>query len=322
VIAVVHLVWGPLGPTPLRTFLDSYKTNASGVDHELVVVFNGVSDAQRAELMTELEGIEHRLLTLEERVQDLTAYAWASHRLRHERVCFMNSYSVILAPDWLAKLDDALSLPGAGMVGATGSWGSFRSAVLNSLRLPNPYRGVPAPSRRRAREIWCENESRLAQKDPGRATAGTGKPTLERLMSQLKSLRQVPEHVVHFEGFPAQNLRSNAFMADRGTFTSLHVRPIKRKMDAVRMECGRASFTSQIHARGKRTLVVTRDGSCYDRDTWPSSRTFWQGDQERLMIADNQTASYAEGDLDCRRLLAVRAWGASADPSPPSTERR
>jgi hypothetical protein len=40
------------------------------------------------------------------------------------------------------------------------------------------------------------------------------------------------------------------------------------------------------------------------------------------MIADNQTASYAEGDLDCRRLLAVRAWGASADPSPPSIEPR
>jgi hypothetical protein len=322
VIAVVHLVWGPLGPTPLRTFLDSYRTHASGVDHELVVLFNGVSDTQRPELMSELEGVEHRLLTLEQPVQDLTAYAWASHRLRHERVCFMNSYSVILAPDWLAKLEDALSLPSAGMVGATGSWGSFRSAVLNSLRLPNPYRGVPQPSRRRAREIWCENENRLAQKDPGRATLRTDEPTLLKLLSQLKSLRQAPEHLVHFEGFPAANLRSNAFMADRVTFASLRVRPIKRKMDALRMECGRASFTRQIHARGQRTLVVTRDGSCYGHDTWPLSRTFWQGDQERLMIADNQTASYADGGLDCRRLLAVRAWGASADPSPPSTEPR
>ncbi len=43
VIAVVHLVWGPLGPAPLREFLRSYNACEAGASHELVIVFNGVA---------------------------------------------------------------------------------------------------------------------------------------------------------------------------------------------------------------------------------------------------------------------------------------
>ena len=98
-IAVVHLVWGPLGPTPLHTFLRSYRAHDAGTDHRLVVLFNGVTGAQRPALVAELEGVEHELLELAEPVQDLAAYARAAARLKEARVCLLNSYSEILAPD-------------------------------------------------------------------------------------------------------------------------------------------------------------------------------------------------------------------------------
>ena len=88
-------------------------------------------------------------------------------------------------------------------------------------------------------------------------------------------------------------------------------------MDAYRLENGRHNLTRQVQAMGLRTLVVARDGSRYDPEQWPLSRTLWQGDQEGLLVADNQTRSYAVGGLERRRLLSGFAWGPRADPSPP-----
>ncbi len=48
-IAVVHLVWGPLGAGPLQEFLASYKRHPAGAEHELVVLLNNVPDPLPAE---------------------------------------------------------------------------------------------------------------------------------------------------------------------------------------------------------------------------------------------------------------------------------
>jgi hypothetical protein len=64
--------------------------------------------------------------------------------------------------------------------------------------------------------------------------------------------------------------------------------------------------------------VVSSPATTYDPQQWPLSRTLWQGDQENLLIADNQTRSYAAGGLDRRRLLSGFAWGPQANPSLPS----
>ncbi|HUB73666.1 MAG TPA: hypothetical protein VL979_06490 [Solirubrobacteraceae bacterium] len=320
-IAVVHLVWGPLGPLSLRRFLDAYKRHPAGAEHELTVLLNGVAPAQRRELAAELGGIEHSMLELEQPMLDLSAYAWAARRLEHTHVCFLNSHSVPLAGDWLAKLARALELPRAGLVGATGSWGSFRSAVLNSLRLPSPYRHAPEPPRAHRRELWCEIERELERAEPRLAAAGPRDPRVHRLLSRMRSLPQLPERVLAFPGFPACHLRTNAFMAERAVFTALRTPPISRKMDALRLESGHHSYTSQVHASGLRALVVARDGRSYDPEEWAASHTFWQGAQERLLIADNRTAVYQNGSLERRQLLSARAWGSQAEPFPPECLR-
>jgi len=315
VIAVVHLVWGPLGPSPLRRFLASYRTHAPGAEHELVALFNGVSADQRPRLEAELEGTEHRLLELREPLQDLAAYVHVAGCLPHERLCFLNSHSVILETGWLAKLEHAFEQPGVGMVGATGSWASVRSGVMHSLFLPNPYRGV-LPEKSVARHEFRAIE--LEQRTGGPAEGEPPERSLARsVWATLRTFPAMPEQLLRFESFPAYHVRTNAFMIGRRTFAGLQTGRIERKRDAYVLESGRQSFTRQIQRRGLRTLVVARDGSFFDRESWPAGRTFWQGDQEGLMIADNQTRSYANGGMNRRRLLSTFAWGRQADPCPP-----
>jgi len=323
VIAVVHLVWGPLGAAPLREFLASYRRQRAGVDHELIVVFNNVGDASCPQLEAELVGVEHRLLRLAEPVQDLAAYAYAAEQLEHERLCFLNSYSEILAPDWLAKLDHALDQDRTGLVGATGSWASIHSAVLNAFMLPNPYRRT-IPERSVAREQMRAIELELdAVRSAGPPPSEPrGRTLLGSVVNTLKSFRPMPEQLLRFEPFPACHIRTNAFMLERSSFVALRKGQVKRKMDAYLLESGRQSFTRQIQNQGLRALVVARDGAFYEHSQWPASRTFWQGDQQGLLVADNQTRSYANGDFDRRRLLSAFAWAALAEPSPPPGSER
>jgi hypothetical protein len=168
-LGVVHLAWAPLGPEPVRSFLRSYHAHPAGIAHELVIVLNGAPEdtgearsrdagaLTQEDLAAELEGIEHRLVVLEEPVPDLAAYGVAARALDHQRLCFLNSYSVILADDWLAILARALDDSGTGLAGATASWESqsqwirgrarhwpyqllrLRAARRDYPRFPNPH---------------------------------------------------------------------------------------------------------------------------------------------------------------------------------------
>lgn len=156
-IGLVHLVWAPLGPEPLRDFLRSYHAHPAGAEHELAIVLNGAGPkgpadgASREALLAELEGTEHRLIELERPALDLAAYGQAARRLAHEQVCFLNSYSVILADGWLGRLADALREPDVGLVGASASWesqaewlrGGARHWPQQLARLPRARRDYP-----------------------------------------------------------------------------------------------------------------------------------------------------------------------------------
>jgi hypothetical protein len=334
--AVVHLVWGPLGIEPLHAFLRSYHAHDAGAPHELVVVFNGVPlypgagpgrtrpSAQRQSpageapdreaLLAELKDTPHRLIELEQPVQDLAAYVLAAQQLEHGRLCFLNSYSRILAADWLAKLSDGLDQPQTGLVAATGSWASLHSWVKYTLFLPSPYRGV-LPHKQVAKEHFLAIGAERGGASPPADGGSPSSPQAPSLVARLRGVfPAVPEQLIRFGSFPAHHLRTNAFMAERSIFTSLRMGRIARKMDAYSLESGRNSITRQVQRQGLRTLVVARDGGLYDCEQWPESRTFWQGDQEGLMIADNQTRFYANGPPERQRLLSAFAWGRQGVP--------
>jgi hypothetical protein len=147
-LALVHLVWGPLGTAPLRRFLDSYGAHPAHAAHDLVVLANGVTKAQRPQMLAELDRVEHRLLEIEQPVLDLSAYRLAVTRLEHRHVCFANSYSQPLVDGWLAKLVAPLAGAEVGLTGIGGSYESAYSAAPFWLRarrrrafepFPNPH---------------------------------------------------------------------------------------------------------------------------------------------------------------------------------------
>jgi hypothetical protein len=316
----VYLVWGPLGPGPLRRFVASYQRHCSGADHDLVVLYNGVESTQRPALDAELQGVDFRLIELKAPVLDLAAYAHAARSLQYERLCFLNSYSVVLEPEWLAKLDDALNLPRVGLVGATGSWVSRRSSRLNSWCLPSSYwRLLPRGRFRDFPALECaldveRNGSEWSCKDE-EPMATPNRPALRwYLRHALRGLASAPGELRDFGPFPNRHLRTNAFMTRRLTFEGMRVGTIKSKADTYALESGHNSLTRQVEQHDLRVLVVDKDGIEYESGQWPLSETLWQGEQEKLLIGDNQTRLYEGATLEGRKLLSAMAWGREARP--------
>lgn len=304
--AVVHLVHAANGIEPFLAFLDSWRRFPPGADCELVLAMKAFSGPEQAEpyLASAGELVSEALYFPDEGL-DLNVYFAAAAQLQLSRYCFLNSYSELLVEGWLAKLERGLSEPRVGLVGATGSWASTRSWVAYLLRLPSAYKGL-LPERRIARDAFVAIDLERSGE--------TSRSGWASLRDKLQALPQMVEQMLAFEPFPAYHLRTNAFMISHATLARLQLRAIRRKMDAYRLENGRESITRQVQRLGLRTLVVDRAGTFYDHDEWDRSHTLWQGEQEGLLVADNQTRSYARGSEHRQAVLASFAWGPRADP--------
>jgi hypothetical protein len=291
---------------PLRRFRDSYLSHPAGVEHRLLVLYNGVAADRALDMWeSELADVPHEALRTERPVQDLDAYRYAAERIAAESLCFLNSHSVLLADGWLAALANALRQPGVGLVGASGSWASMRSLARYDLGLGGPYRRVfhsRAEVRAQLAVLGAKRSAATDKSDSGP-------------LGKLRVAARVLEQTSGFRSFPAPHVRTNGFMLARDTLLALRWPSTRRKAQAHRLESGRESITRQVQVRGLGVLVVARGGASFAVEDWPLSRTFWQGGQENLLIADNQTADYASGDAEMRAFLARYAWGRNADPS-------
>ena len=312
---VVHLVrhGTPLGS--LERFLASYRGHDAGMDHRLVLLCKGFpGDDQLRPVLERLDGLRVERLDVPDGGYDLTAYKYAAECLEATVVCFLNSYSTILADDWLAKLDGALT-PGVGIAGATGSWNSVHSSALYLLRLPGAYRGV-FPDR-----TWHRTQSRLLSDDGSDESASASALAGAMARPPLRYLRtsySLGRWLALFRPFPASHVRTNAFVIRTETMRRLRFWPLRNKMRAWQLESGRGSITEQVVSGGLEAVIVGRDGRCYGPSEWADSDIFWQADQAELLVADNQTERYRLGDRDLRILLSKVAWGSKARPSPPS----
>lgn len=269
-IGLIYLAWAPLGLEPLRGFLDSYHAHDPGIDHDLVVVLNGLGlppapQAARAltvqQMEAELASTRHRLIVLEEPMLDLAAYGASAQLVQHEHLCFLNSYSEILCERWLAKLARWQQAPGVGLVGATGSW---------------------------------ESKSKLA--------AGN-------LSHWAFQLGMLPASRYHYPAFPNPHIRTTAFMAERRLLVGLGLERAYDKPSAYLLESGRHSITRQIQALGMQALVVGCDGKGYEVSRWPSSHTFRSGRQQNLLVADNRTRQWEQASRMLTWRLSRYAWG-------------
>ncbi len=277
-LCVVHLVRASNGVQPLAQFLQSYESHPAGVDHDLLLVFKGFS-GQRVpdEFERLLQKVPHRRMHVPDPGYDISAYFRATEAATADMLCFLNSYSVILAEGWLSKLYKVALQPGAGVAGATGS---YQGTYID--------RGL-------ARE----------------AASVTGRPAWVQwllwlpIVAGLNSWR----HGRSFPYFPNPHLRTNAFMLRRETMLALHPRVTRTKRQAYEFESGKHGMTRQILEMGKSAYVAGRDGTAYDVKDWWKSRTFWMGEQENLLVSDNQTRRYLAADARARRVYTRLAWG-------------
>ncbi len=172
-VAVVHLVWAPLGVEPLRRFVATYRAHPAGQSHRLIVVFNGFRpDSDLGPWHAELVDVRHEELRLTARLLDLAAYREALASSDADVHCFLNSYSQPLVDDWLRLLVGHLNDPAIAEVAATGSYESIytTSHPLPRLRkrgfppFPNPHLRSNAFAARREHLIalrWPKLTSKL-----------------------------------------------------------------------------------------------------------------------------------------------------------------
>lgn len=304
--AVVHLVRRANESAPFERFLASYERVDAGLEHDLVLLFKGFGAASERAPYEERAAAHAPLrVDVPDDGTDLTAYLAAAAQLRHERVCFLNSFSEIVAPGWLRLLDAALAQAGAGAAGATGSWGSQLSYELFQLGAPGAYARA-FRSRREAREVMFE----LA----GMPLAGALRSWLYTLLMAARRLRTMGR-------FPAPHLRTNAFLVDRELLCSLETGAAASKLDAYALESGRRSITAQLRARGLEPLVVDRTGAARGPRDWAGADVYAQADQQDLLVADNQTRLYATATTRQREVLSALTWGPRARPAPAGSSR-
>lgn len=298
---VVYLYRFAEGDAPVYRFLDSYRGHPAGVVHDLHVIFKGFPNrAALASARALFGSLPINVIEIEDRGYDIGSYFAAARAFANPQLLFLNTFSEILADDWLAHFDKALGLPGVGLAGATGSWQSvssgYEAALLRVLRHPKYYLsrhlGFAAPA---------------ADKNGGRAE--DDRPVgLRRLLHRAGQVSLYPLRLYEFGRHPNPHIRTNAFLIRRDVFLSLRGMTFERKMDAYRFESGRRSMTKQIMALGLRPVVVDRSGKVYEIPEWKSSSTFWIELQANLLVADNQTSNYAAGSTQRRKILRSYAW--------------
>jgi hypothetical protein len=273
-ICVVHLVWLPLGLARFAEFIASYREHEAGVEHDLLIIFKDVERPDQLAVYEELlAGINYKSLFLGSAGFDLVPYFIAAEKFDYKYFCFLNSYSVILAPDWLRLMSMHLQARGVGVVGATASYESY----YTNLRRSRPRFGVRS---------W-------------RSALGKYKHW-RRMLAQAKE---------HFDPFPNYHLRTNTFMIARELMCRIKFAGEADKMESLKFESGKDGLTRQVCALGLQALVVGRDGVAYAREQWRQSHTFRSGGQRNLLVADNRTRQYAEADAPTKILLEQCAWG-------------
>jgi hypothetical protein len=113
-----------------------------------------------------------------------------------------------------------------------------------------------------------------------------------------------------FLPFPNPHLRTNGFCIHTKLFLDVtRGYTIKDKIDALRFESGIDGISRRIASRGLHLIVVGRNGRGFFPNEWPISGTFRQGEQENLLIADNQTRTFTYADNSERAFLSKLAWG-------------
>ena len=276
-ITVLHLVWLPYGFSIFSNFIDSYIQHPAGAQHHLLIVFNGVSAPQQT-------AVYHNYLRANKiayqsvdftRGQDLDCYFRAAANIGTEYITVLNSFSVILADNWLKKYADAIADASIGIAGSSGSLQSYYSSVFQK----NSF-------------FW---------------------ETSKGFADQFRKYKLFVKALLYwrflFAAFPNPHLRTNAFIIKRTLFLQLQHKPFVTKFAAYQFESGKNSLSKQLLKMALKVVVIDKQGHVYEPAAWKESATFWINQQEGLLVADNQTSIYANASVEEQKKMTKLAWG-------------
>jgi hypothetical protein len=270
-VTVVHLVRRANSPELLRRFVDSYLRFDPGVSHDVHVICKGFESCAVVEAEFDRVGRACEFRLVSDEGVDVGAYFAHAAFVRTEFACFMNSHCEVTSEGWLRKLLAAALRRGVGVAGATASFESTLSLVVDQTR--TQWRSLvrsPSVLRERAALLW--NTASM------------------------------------FPRYPNPHVRTNVFMIRPPLLRQLSL-PRNDRQSALAFESGRRSMTRQLSSRGLQALVAGADGQVYEAGRWPESHTFRSGEQRNLLVHDNQTRRYRDGDAAERQYLGRLAWG-------------
>ena len=299
-VAIVHLARCANGDAALRAFLHSYSELSPGIEHDLVVVLKGYEQDFRSKALALEALLPHRALTvaIPDEGLDLDAYRTAVNTFSYSYYCFVNSFSQPTCEGWLRQLMHWAEQPNVGIVGATGSYQSILTDDVDALKHIFVRHLEKAFTKARTESRSVAQSSRPPAS--GRFLRLTG--------FYLSHLNKCSHSFRHFASFPNIHVRTNGFILSRQVISRLHWPPTTTKSSAYALESGRRGITAQVMRLGLDAVVVGRNGRGYFHQEWPGSGTFWQGNQNNLLIRDNQTLDYELGSADRRRQLCRHAW--------------
>ncbi len=276
-IAVIYLAWLPYGVSYLKDFLKSYSNNSSGHKHKLVFILNGIEFSEK-KMIDEFKELIHaadipdfEILGFE-KGQDIEIYQKVSEIINADYFLFLNTYSQFKKENWLKYYVQNWNEK-VGLIGATGSYASYYSSIIELTKFGLKY----APVAQKFRNI---------------------KYLLKMFLFQRNK----------FNRFPAPHVRTNAFFTSKKVFCTLQKGLVENKMQAYYFENGKRSMTMQILALGYKCLIIDKFGKAYDIPDWPKSNIFWMGNQEKLLVSDNQTKKYDDSADSEKKLLKKIAW--------------
>lgn len=278
-VAIIHLVWVPLGIGLFEKFINSFSACDPLEDSELIIVFAGVENRQEITPFIELKNNMNIAFEfyIRNQGQDLETYFWIANKIGHPVLLFFNSYSTLNSKKCLNIFVDNFK-GNMGMLSATASNQSHYSSVFANH---------------------------------------TFKYEFDKSIGQnFKKLKLLTKNLLYwrllFTPYPNPHLRTNGFMIRRDVMLQLKIRlPIKNKFAAYLIESGKNSITNQILKMGLEVGMVGKSGNCYRIADWPTSHIFWKGNQEDLLVSDNQTNIYSGASQKEKSRLKFLAWGKS-----------
>jgi hypothetical protein len=337
-IGIVYLARYAEGIEAFKTFVASYKQHKAGCEHNLIVLYKGYTQHSSLEEARKVfRGVPHIGLELDDTGFDIGSYLEASRRVSHQYLVFLNTYTELATAGWLQRLITHASRDGVGIAGAMGSYESlFNSfAVIQSviwvcqdIRFPydkdfhrycdfivDPYC-----------QKWCA--AKQVNKPDTYAPTEAWNRVLNKINRRfinaesiarwwwLTRPRQVFADYGRFQPFPNPHVRSNGFMVQRERLLQFARSQIKSKLDACAFESGADSVTVQLRRAGFSAITVDSCGRGYDVEDWWRGRLFRLGNQEDLLLTDNQSRSFNTMSPGARATHIRMTWGDYLGPPP------